>query len=137
MEECRIDIEGETTPIRPMLYIGANGVQPVPYKNYKGETAVRNIMPITVYYGSNEWHPEEQWLMVAWDADKKALRTFSLQGFKDGNDELGLSLPTRDDLPAALQPEFIVPTKEVGTIVPKPKRKSIKRRSNRDALKDD
>lgn len=137
MDECRIGSDGEVAPTKPMLYIGANGVQPVPYTNDKGETAIRNIMPVTLYFGSNEWHPEEQWLLVAWDTDEKALRTFSLKGFKDGNDALTLSLPTRDDLPVGLDSEYVVPTKEVGTIVPEPNRKPSKRKGNRDALEDD
>ena len=124
-EKCRIptDDDGEVSNVKPLLRIGANGVQPVPYTNYKGETAIRNIMPVTLYYGSNEWHPEEQWLLVAWDADKKTLRTFSLKGFEEGNNKLSLPLPTSEDLP-----------KEVGTAVPKTRKKPTSRKGNRDAL---
>jgi hypothetical protein len=124
-EACNIN-DGEVPNMKPLLRIGANGVQPVPYTNDKSETAIRNIMPVTLYYGSNEWHPEEQWLLVAWDSDKQALRTFSLQGFKDGNNALSLPLPTSEDLP-----------KNLGTRVPKPKKPATKRRGNRDGLEED
>ena len=50
------------------------------YINYKGETKVRNIIPQEIYYGSNDWHIEEQWLIDAIDIDKGALRTFAMAG---------------------------------------------------------
>jgi predicted DNA-binding transcriptional regulator YafY len=48
------------------------------YTNYKGETSVRNVVPIRVDFGTTEWHPEPQWLMSAYDEDKKAHREFAL-----------------------------------------------------------
>jgi len=50
----------------------------IDYTNWKNERAFRRI-PINVYYGSNEFHPEQQWLMEATDLDKNALRCFAMK----------------------------------------------------------
>ena len=52
------------------------------YTNYRGETSVRNIIPKELVFSSNEWHKEEQWLLVAFDIDKKLDRTFSCKDIK-------------------------------------------------------
>lgn len=49
------------------------------YTNYKGETCERNITPINLYWGSTEFHPEEQWLLSALDNDKNQVRDFALK----------------------------------------------------------
>jgi predicted DNA-binding transcriptional regulator YafY len=51
----------------------------VVYTNWKGETSIRHIAPIEIFFGSNEWHTEEQWLLLALDVDKGAERTFALK----------------------------------------------------------
>jgi hypothetical protein len=51
------------------------------YTNYRGETAVRSIVPRSVRYGSTEWHPEPQWLLLAHDTEKNADREFALKDF--------------------------------------------------------
>ncbi len=48
------------------------------YTNYRGETALRTIVPKSVRFGSTEWHPEPQWLLLAFDTDKKADREFGI-----------------------------------------------------------
>jgi predicted DNA-binding transcriptional regulator YafY len=48
------------------------------YKNYKGETSWRRIVPGQVRFGANEWHPQAQWLMDALDLDKGAPRSFAM-----------------------------------------------------------
>lgn len=59
------------------------------YTNWKGETSVRNIIPQEIYFGSNQWHKEEQWLLQAIDVDKGAQRTFAVGNidFIYGDDE--------------------------------------------------
>lgn len=57
------------------------GDSTIRYRNYRGEVATRRIIPLRIYWGSNEWHPEPQWLIEAHDLDKKAIRTFALSGF--------------------------------------------------------
>lgn len=49
------------------------------YKNWKGETKERMVEPIKVWYGSTEWHPEEQWFLKAKDLEKEEERDFALR----------------------------------------------------------
>ena len=49
------------------------------YTNHRGETAVRRIEPIDIDFDSTEWHPEPQWLLHAFDLDRKAERSFALR----------------------------------------------------------
>ena len=51
----------------------------VRYTNYRGETAVRTIVPINFYFGKTEYHPEEQWLIRLWDVDRNAERIYALK----------------------------------------------------------
>lgn len=48
------------------------------YTNWRGERRERVIRPISIFFGSNRWHPDLQWLVVAWDMEKKERRTFAL-----------------------------------------------------------
>lgn len=52
----------------------------IDYTNWRGERAERYIRPIRVEWGSNEWHPNPQWLLIAHDAEKNAERAFALSG---------------------------------------------------------
>lgn len=49
------------------------------YKNYRGELSVRTVTPIRIFWGSTKYHPESQWIMVAFDHDKSADRDFALR----------------------------------------------------------
>jgi predicted DNA-binding transcriptional regulator YafY len=49
------------------------------YTNYRGETSDRRIIPIGIRFGSSEWHAEEQWLLDAFDLDRRADRSFALK----------------------------------------------------------
>jgi len=51
----------------------------VVYKNYRGEIGKRRVIPISVYFGSNEYHKEEQWLMKVFDLDKNDYRDYALK----------------------------------------------------------
>ena len=51
----------------------------VEYTNYRGETAVRSIVPKHLFWGSTEWHQENQWLLWAFDIGKGADRAFALR----------------------------------------------------------
>ena len=55
----------------------------VRYRNWKGETAVRSIIPLGVFYGSSEFHKEEQWLLKVWDLEKSDYRTYALKGISE------------------------------------------------------
>ena len=49
------------------------------YKNYRGELSVRTVTPSRIFWGSTKYHPEPQWIMVAFDHDKFADRDFALK----------------------------------------------------------
>ncbi|CAH1656784.1 hypothetical protein CHELA1G11_11170 [Hyphomicrobiales bacterium] len=48
------------------------------YTNYRGESGERRIIPISVRWGSTEWHPRPQWLLRAMDVDKGEEREFAM-----------------------------------------------------------
>ncbi len=52
------------------------------YTNYKGETKVRTIIQKSLQFLSTEWHPEEQWCLIAYDLEKDAERTFACKDIK-------------------------------------------------------
>lgn len=51
----------------------------VEYTNYRGEKGIRTIVPISFYFGSTEYHPQEQWLVKLWDVDRQAERVYALK----------------------------------------------------------
>ena len=58
------------------------------YTNWRGETANRTIVPIEVWFGSTEWHTEEQWLLKALDIAKNTERDFALKDINDWQPQL-------------------------------------------------
>lgn len=48
------------------------------YRNYRGVERDRRVIPQRIEFGANQWHPEPQWLLVAWDLDKGAERSFAM-----------------------------------------------------------
>lgn len=58
------------------------------YTNHRGETTVRRFRPYNLYWGSNQWHPEPQWLMDGMDEDKKEMRTFALKDMRPAPDKV-------------------------------------------------
>jgi hypothetical protein len=69
------------SPLAETATTGPDAV--VLYTNYKGETSWRRVVPLRVRYGSNEWHPEPQWLLDVWDSDKAAERTLAMKDCKE------------------------------------------------------
>lgn len=51
----------------------------IDYTNYRGERRQRQIEPLRMYFGANEWHPEAQWLIEARDVEKNVTRSFALR----------------------------------------------------------
>lgn len=49
------------------------------YKNYRGEIGWRKINPVSISYSSTEFHPEEQWILRAFDVEKDAIRDFAMK----------------------------------------------------------
>ncbi len=50
----------------------------IDYTNWRGERSKRRIVPMSVEWANNEWHPETQWLLEAIDVDKRESRSFAL-----------------------------------------------------------
>lgn len=48
------------------------------YKNWRGETSRRTVRPMELWFGSSEWHPQEQWFLHAMDLEKGEERDFAL-----------------------------------------------------------
>lgn len=48
------------------------------YTNWRGERALRQVLPQRLYEGETEWHPERQRLLDALDLDKNAQRSFCM-----------------------------------------------------------
>lgn len=59
------------------IYFGIPVV--VSYLNWRGVVSERNITPMHIYFGSTPYHPEPQFLLEAFDNDKKAPRIFALK----------------------------------------------------------
>lgn len=48
------------------------------YTNWRGETSERKVLPLSIWFGSTEWHPEEQWFIRGTDVEKGEERDFAL-----------------------------------------------------------
>ena len=52
----------------------------IDYTNHRGERSVRGVVPISIRFGTSEWHRnEEQWLMRAHDLTRNAEREFAMK----------------------------------------------------------
>lgn len=71
-------------PIHLILFpkFEETGAVSVLYTNHRGETRLRSIRPVNLYWGSNQWHPEPQWLVDGIDTEIDQLRTFALKGMQ-------------------------------------------------------
>ena len=49
------------------------------YTNWKGATADRVVEPVKIWFGTTQWHPNEQWFLTAFDVSKQAEREFALK----------------------------------------------------------
>ena len=52
------------------------------YTNYRGETALRTIVPERIWFGSTEWHREDGWMLDAFDVEKGAERSFAMKDIR-------------------------------------------------------
>lgn len=49
------------------------------YRNYKGEEGYRRAKPISIRYGTSEWHKEKQWLWLMDDTVNGKRREFAMR----------------------------------------------------------
>ena len=54
----------------------------IDYVNWRGRQSTRQIKPIRLIWGSNEWHPTPQWIVEAIDCEKGDVRGFAVRGIK-------------------------------------------------------
>lgn len=73
------------------MHHDSKSVVVIRYTNYRGETAERRIIPMRIRFGSSEWHPEEQWLLDAFDLDRGADRSFALKDVTEWRSEINVS----------------------------------------------
>lgn len=53
------------------------------YTNWRGETTSRTIEPIKIWFGSTQWHKDEQWFITAIDTERNVERDFALKDIKE------------------------------------------------------
>ena len=51
----------------------------IAYLNHRGERSTRTIKPRVLRFGTSDYHPDEQWLLEAFDYGKDAERTFAMR----------------------------------------------------------
>jgi hypothetical protein len=51
----------------------------IKYTNWRGETEIRRIIPIKIWFGNTEWHKGKQWPLKATDIEKAVERDFALK----------------------------------------------------------
>lgn len=51
----------------------------IDYTNHRGERRQRLIEPQRIFFGQSEWHPDWQWVLVAFDVEKHAFRNFAMK----------------------------------------------------------
>jgi predicted DNA-binding transcriptional regulator YafY len=51
----------------------------ITYTNHRRETSTREVLPIRIWFGETEWHPNvKQHFLKAWYVEKKAERDFAM-----------------------------------------------------------
>lgn len=48
------------------------------YTNYRGEASTRHVVPERIWFGTTDWHPDQQWFLEGFDLDRGAHRSFAL-----------------------------------------------------------
>lgn len=52
----------------------------IDYTNYRGERAVRRIIPVEMTFSASlPWHSEVQWTLLALDVEKREHRSFAMK----------------------------------------------------------
>lgn len=50
----------------------------IDYTNWRGVRSLRKITPHFIGFCRNEWHPEPQWLLTAYDYPTDSVRQFAM-----------------------------------------------------------
>lgn len=70
--------------MEPLFFTLATKPLTIMYTNWKGVTRQRRLIPRSLSFGSNLWHPEPQWLLECYDLEDGDIKSFALKGFKLG-----------------------------------------------------
>ena len=111
----------------------------ITYTNYRGVTSDRIIIPMGMAFLSNQWHPQRQWMVMAWDCKKQAMRSFPQAGIskwvnldpeeypiEDGEPtKFGFENPFESPEKAA-EMGLVAPTKSDGSVPEADKVKQVK-----------
>lgn len=62
-----------------IVEVNEEEVVEIDYRNWRGETTRTKIVPEHVFFGSAEWHIEEQWFLNAYDLEWDAYRDLALK----------------------------------------------------------
>lgn len=57
------------------------------YVNYRHEYSHRLVIPELFWFGSTQYHDEDQWIMTAWDVERGVRRDFALRNCDFQNHE--------------------------------------------------
>lgn len=66
-------------PVKFKDYLAGEGEFSMRYKNWRNETDIRRVKPISLWFGSTEFHKEEQWFLKAIDLDRSVERDFAIK----------------------------------------------------------
>jgi predicted DNA-binding transcriptional regulator YafY len=53
------------------------------YTNHRGELAQRQVRPVGIVFTATEWRPEPQWLLNAFDMEKRVNRLFAMKDMRN------------------------------------------------------
>lgn len=62
-ENCTWNEQPVPKPVKPVS---------IDYTNWKGSRRTRKVLPITIQFIKSEWHPEEQWVLLAYDLEEES-----------------------------------------------------------------
>lgn len=74
---------------RPEQAVPSELVVLLDYTNYRGERGTRRVVPQRVWFGATSWHPQDGWLLEAYDVEKQAQRDFALSCIHSMTPETG------------------------------------------------
>lgn len=56
------------------------------YRNYRGEVSWRAVRPIAIWWGHTDYHPDDQWMLKAFDMGKGEVRDFAWKDVSSADD---------------------------------------------------
>mgnify|MGYP000923178089 CR=1 FL=1 len=83
-------------PVCPGMLIHGSHEITFTYSNWRGEIARRRVGVCSIWFGSTEWHPGDQWLLHGIDLDKMEARDFAMKDMWD----VRYTWPNKYDCPA-------------------------------------